>query len=117
MPHESVSAWCQGEKAGRIVIAPNGNVDFSEALLGFNGEALLYCQGISDVVAHDYATEYARMLQNRARGLDVEFPRIPTGLFEPNRNLIRSTLEKMSRKYFPAAGRKLGAELHRARDE
>ena len=75
--------------------------NFSEALLGFNGEALLYCQGISDAVAHDYATEYARMLQNRARGLEVVFPRIPVGLFEPNRNLIRSVLERMCEKYFP----------------
>lgn len=74
---------------------------FSEALLGFNGEALLYCQGISDVIAHGYATEYARMLQNRARGVEVTFPRIPAGLFEPNRNLIRSILEKMCQKYFP----------------
>ncbi len=73
----------------------------SEALLGFNGEALLYCQGISDTVAHDYATEYARMLQNRARGVEVQFPRIPVGLFEPNRNLIRSVLERMCEKYFP----------------
>ena len=45
---------------------------------------------------------YARMLQNRAKGMDASLPRTPYGLFEPNRNLIRSTLEKMSRKYFNA---------------
>jgi len=73
---------------------------FSAALLGFNGEALGYCQGISDVVAHDYALEYARMLENRAKGLDAQFPRMPVGLFEPNRNLIRSTLERMCDKHF-----------------
>jgi len=27
------------------------DLDFSAALLGFNGEAMLYCQGISDTVA------------------------------------------------------------------
>lgn len=70
------------------------------ALLGFNGEAVLYCQGISDMVAQEYARNYARMLQNRAKGLDVPLPRIPHGLFEPNRNLIRSTLDKMSEKHF-----------------
>jgi hypothetical protein len=71
------------------------------ALLGFNGEAVLYCQGISDTVAQEYATNYARMLQNRAKGLEFTLPRIPHGMFEPNRNLIRSTLERMAGKYFP----------------
>jgi hypothetical protein len=71
------------------------------ALLGFNGEAVLYCRGISDSVAQDYAMNYARMLQNRARGIDFSLPRIPHGLFEPNRNLIRSTLDRMCAKYFP----------------
>ena len=75
---------------------------FGEALLGFNREAVVYCQGLSDTVAHDYAMEYARMLQNRAKGLDNSLPRIPYGLFEPNRNLIRATLERMLDTYFPS---------------
>jgi hypothetical protein len=77
------------------------NPEVSAALLGFNGEAVVYCTGISDRVAQEYATEYARMLQNRAKGIDGQPPRIPAGLFEPNRNLIRSTLDRMWRKYFP----------------
>ena len=77
------------------------NSEFSAALLGFNGEAVVYCKGISDGVAREYAMEYARMLQNRAKGLEEQTPRIPAGLFEPNRNLIRSTLDRMWRKYFP----------------
>ena len=77
------------------------NPEFSAALLGFNGEAVIYCQGISDVIAQAYATEYARMLQNRAKGVETQLPRIPVGLFEPNRNLIRSTLERMWEKHFP----------------
>ena len=77
------------------------NAELASALMGFNGEAVLYCDGISDTVAHEYAMSYARMLQNRAKGLDSSLPPIPHGLFEPNRNLIRSTLERMSRKYFP----------------
>lgn len=72
-----------------------------DALLAFSGEAVLYCKGISDTVAQDYATEYARMLQNRAKGLDVQLPKMPVGLFEPNRNLIQSTLNRMCDKYFP----------------
>ena len=72
------------------------------ALLEFKQEAVLYCQGISDMVAQEYARNYARMLQNRAEGVDFSLPRIPHGLFEPNRNLIRSTLERMSEKYFSA---------------
>jgi len=77
------------------------NAELSAALLAFNGEAVVYCRGISDVVAQEYAMEYARMLQNRAKGIDAQLPRIPAGLFEPNRNLIRSTLDRMWEKYFP----------------
>jgi len=80
----------------------NGQFDaeLTTALLGFNEEAVLYCQGISDTVAQEYAMSYARMLQNRARGIDFSLPRIPRGLFEPNRNLIQATLERISHKYF-----------------
>ena len=74
----------------------------AEALLGFNAEAIPYCQGISDMVAQEYARDYTRMLLNRAKGMEFAFPRIPRGLFEANRNLIRSTLDRMSEKYFPA---------------
>ena len=77
------------------------DAELSAALLGFNREAVVYCKGISDIVAQEYAMEYARMLQNRAKGLEAQLPRIPVGLFEPNRNLIRSTLERMCEKYFP----------------
>ena len=77
------------------------NAKFSVALLAFNGEAVVYCRGISDVAAQEYAIEYARMLQNRAKGIEAQLPRIPSGLFEPNRNLIRSTLNRMWQKYFP----------------
>ena len=76
------------------------DAELTTALLGFNREAVLYCQGISDMVAQEYARNYARMLQNRAKGIDFTLPRIPHGLFEPNRNLIRATLERMSEKYF-----------------
>jgi hypothetical protein len=76
------------------------NAQFAAALLGFNGEAELYCGGISDTVAHEYAMSYARMLQDRAKGIVSSPPRTPHGLFEPNRNLIRSTLERMSKKHF-----------------
>ena len=75
------------------------DAELSAALLGFNGEAVIYCKGISDVIAQEYAMDYARMLQNRAKGLETSLPRVPAGLFEPNRNLIRSTLERMSKKY------------------
>jgi hypothetical protein len=80
----------------------NGQFDaeLTAALLGFNEEAVLYCQGISDTVAQEYAMSYARMLQNRARGIDFSLPRIPRGLFEPNRNLIQAILQRISEKYF-----------------
>jgi hypothetical protein len=74
--------------------------ELGNALLGFNGEAVLYCQGISDTVAQEYARDYARMLANRAKGMEFVLPRIPHGLFEPSRNLIKSNLDRMSDKYF-----------------
>ena len=77
------------------------SAEFSAALLAFNGEAVVYCRGISDIVAQEYAMAYARMLQNRGKGIEAQLPRIPSGLFEPNRNLIRSTLESMWKKHFP----------------
>ena len=77
------------------------SAELSAALLAFNGEAVVYCQGISETVAHEYAMEYVRMLQNRAKGIEGQIPRIPAGLFEPNRNLIRSILDRMWQKYFP----------------
>ena len=76
------------------------STELTAALLGFCEEAGIYCKGISDSVAQGYALQYARMLQDRARGLETQLPRIPSGLFEPNRNLIRSTLERMWKKYF-----------------
>lgn len=87
---------------GGFSLSSHFDTKFSDALLGFNGEADVYCQGISDSVAHDYAMDYTRMLQNRAKGIEGPLPRIPKGLFEPNRNLIRSTLERMCEKYFPS---------------
>ena len=75
--------------------------ELGNALLGFNGEAVLYCQGISDTVAQEYARDYARMLANRAKGMEFVLPRIPHGLFEHSRNLIKSNLDRMSDKYFP----------------
>ena len=75
---------------------------FSAALLAFNAEAVLYCQGISDMVAQEYARNYARMLMNRAKGVEFSLPRIPFGLFEPNRNLIQSTLNRMCKKHLSA---------------
>ena len=78
------------------------DAQLSDALLGFNKEAVLYCRGISDTVAQEYARDYAGMLANRAKGLEFVLPRSPYGLFEPSRNLIRSTLDKISQKYFTA---------------
>jgi hypothetical protein len=73
----------------------------STTLAEFDGEATLYCTGISDNVAQNYALNYARMLADRLRGLEAALPRIPHGLFEPNRKLIQATLDGMLKKYFP----------------
>ena len=69
------------------------------ALLGFEGEAGRYCEGISDTAAREYAVDYTRMVRNRAIGVQPRFPHVPPGLFGPNVNLIRTTLERMWQKY------------------
>jgi hypothetical protein len=85
---------------GRSGLISQFDSEFSNALLEFNRETVVYCQGISDIVARDYATNYARMLRDRMQGNEFSLPRIPVGLFEPNRNLIRATLERMCKKHF-----------------
>jgi hypothetical protein len=74
----------------------------SAALLGFNAEAVPYCQGISDAAANAYAMDYARALRNKAEGPQLKRLGFSAHLFEPNRKLIKATLDKMYRKYFPA---------------
>ena len=76
------------------------NAELGAALFGFNEEAVLYCQDISDADAHDYAMGYGRMLRNRAKGLESERTRFPALLLGPNQILIKATLDKMYRKYF-----------------
>ena len=71
------------------------------ALLGFNNEAVPYCQGFSDAGANEYAMDYARMLRSRAKGLEPTA--FPAHSFEPNRNVIKATLDRMYRKYFAIA--------------
>ena len=60
----------------------NGQFDaeLSAALLGSMERPVPYCQGISDTVAQEYAMNYARMLQNRAKGIESSLPRVPHGL-------------------------------------
>ncbi len=77
------------------------DAELGAALLGFNGEAVIYCMGISDGVAQEYALGYTRMIEDREKGLPPVLPRMPHGLFEPHRKLIRATLEQIHKKHFP----------------
>src|SRR5437868_3264309 len=76
------------------------NAEVAVALLGFNQEAVLYCRGILDGDAHEYAMDYARMLRSRAKGGQFERGRFSAQLAEPNRDLIEGVLEKMYRRHF-----------------
>ena len=79
------------------------NEALSHAQLEFADEVIVYCRGISDADARDYAVEYARMIANRANGIETLMPTAPHGLFEPHRKLIRSTLQRMGEKHFREA--------------
>ena len=85
-------------------VKSNGQLigSIGDAMLGFNREAVLYCQGISDADAHEYAMDYARLLRRRAQGLECERTGFVKHLFEPNQKLIEATLDKIYCKYFAA---------------
>jgi hypothetical protein len=80
---------------------PSPNPAFDAALLGFNEESSLYCKGINDDVAREYAMEYARMIEQQLKGIDAEPPRIRHQLFAPSRRLFCLTLEEIRDRYFP----------------
>jgi hypothetical protein len=61
------------------------------ALLEFDGEAALYSERVSDVVARDHAFEYARVFGVVHKESSLP-PRTPIVLFETNRSLIRSAV-------------------------
>jgi hypothetical protein len=73
------------------------------ALLAFNEDSSLYCEGISEHIAQEYAIAFARRLLTEARGLPVTRPNIPPGLSQPNRKLIEARLLRMYRKHFSAS--------------
>jgi len=76
------------------------SAEFGAALLGFNEEAVLYCGDISDADAHEYAMDYARMLRARAKGSEPEQTRFPAYLLGPQRDLVKTALDRMYRKHF-----------------
>jgi hypothetical protein len=76
------------------------SAEFVAALVLFNEEAALYCVDISDADTHEYAMDYARILRSRAKGLEPEQTRFPAYLLGPQRNLAKTALDRMYRKYF-----------------
>jgi hypothetical protein len=80
---------------------PLPNSAFDTALAGFSEESSSYCKGINDDVSREYATGYARMIEQRLKGMAAEPPRIRHQLFAPSRRLICLTLEELREKYFP----------------
>ena len=85
----------------KCLLNPHPNPELDAALVEFSEESLAYCKGINDDVAREYATEYARMIEQLLKGMTAEPPRIRHQLFAPSRRLICSTLDKMRDKYFP----------------
>jgi hypothetical protein len=82
------------------------DAQLSLALLDFNNEAVVYCKGLSDPSSREYAVSFTRALHNRAKGLESDRFRIPSGLFGPNKGLIEATLLKIYRKHFPNDNRR-----------
>ena len=72
------------------------------ALLDFNGEAVVYCRGIANGDAQEYAMDYARALRSRAKGIESTAAGLSAYLFEADVNLMKGRLDQMFRKYFAA---------------
>jgi hypothetical protein len=85
----------------KCLLNPQPSPELDAALAEFSEESLAYCKGINDDVAREYATEYARMIEQLLKGMSAEPPRIHHQLFAPSRRLICSTLDEMRDKYFP----------------
>jgi hypothetical protein len=85
----------------KCLLNPQPSPELDAALVAFSEESLAYCKGINDDVAREYATEYARMIEQLLKGMNAEHPRIRHQLFAPSRRLICSTLDEMRDKYFP----------------
>jgi hypothetical protein len=92
------------EEVAQMSAAPF-NKHFEAALQAFVREANAYCEHISEHMAHQYAVQFTNLLESRARKIAMEEPRNP-GLFEPNRNLIRSTLRGIYQQHFGPANRR-----------
>ena len=86
---------------GKCLLNPHPDTELDAALAEFSEESLAYCKSINDDVAREYATEYARMIEQLLKGMNAEPPRIRHQLFAPSRRLICSALEEMRDKYFP----------------
>ena len=89
----------------KCLLNPQPSPELDAALVEFSEESLAYCKGINDDVAREYATEYARMIEQLLKGMSAEPPRIRHQLFAPSRRLICSTLDEMRDKYFPVKSR------------
>jgi hypothetical protein len=72
-------------------------------LARFHEEASLYCAGINDSIAREFALAYVAMIEQRARGLHAELPRVRHSLFEPTRTWICTALDRMKDRYFNPA--------------
>jgi len=78
---------------------PNAGPEF-KAQEQFSEESSIYCHGINDQHARQYALEYVRMLDQRVKGLEIQQPRVHHGLFPPSRRLISATLEGIYTRHF-----------------
>ena len=53
----------------RCLLNPHPNPELDPALVEFSEESSSYCKGINDDVAREYATQYARMIEQLLKGI------------------------------------------------
>jgi len=74
--------------------------EFIEAHQQFSEESGIYCRGINDQYARQYALEYVRMLEQRVQGLEIQTPKRHHALFAPSQRLISTALERIYTRHF-----------------
>ena len=78
------------------------DANLGTALLAFNADFSVYCDGISEFTAQEYAIAFARRLVEQAKGFDAKQPEAPSNLSKANRNLVETRLRQIYRKHFPS---------------
>ena len=77
------------------------DANLGAALLAFNADFSVFCEGILEFTAQQYAIAFARRLVEQAKGFEATQPGEPSNLSKAHLRMIKTRLRHMYRKHFP----------------